>query len=110
MQDTTPFTLSYGEGSVLAVALTIAINQLEQRLADDRMVILHAETEVQLRISKAMLSRLLRETGSYVEPEHVSYPHQPGYLMDCAACESRCHCEGTGNAECVYHADDNPHR
>ena len=23
---------------------------------------------------------------------HVDYPHEPGYLYDCAACESACHC------------------
>lgn len=33
---------------------------------------------------------------------HVDYPHEPGYLIGCPACEERCHCEGTGNALCVY--------
>ena len=44
------------------------------------------------------------------EPQHVDYPHEPGYLYDCPACEARCHCEDTDNAECVYHEEDNPHR
>lgn len=35
------------------------------------------------------------------EAPHVDYPHTPGYLFDCAACESRCHCT-PGHAECVY--------
>jgi hypothetical protein len=39
------------------------------------------------------------------EPEHVNYPHEPGRLYDCPACESRCHCT-PGTAECVY---DGPH-
>lgn len=26
--------------------------------------------------------------------KHVSYPHTPGFLYDCPACESRCHCTG----------------
>lgn len=29
-------------------------------------------------------------TKSYIE--HSSYPHQPGYLYDCAACEAECFC------------------
>ena len=39
------------------------------------------------------------------EPEHVDYPHEPGRLYGCPACEFRCHCT-PGNAECVY---DGPH-
>jgi hypothetical protein len=35
------------------------------------------------------------------EPAHADYPHEPGRLYDCAACESRCHCTA-GYAECVY--------
>jgi len=33
--------------------------------------------------------------------EHVEYPHLPGYLYDCPACEMSCHC-AEGTAECVY--------
>lgn len=36
--------------------------------------------------------------------EHADYPHEAGYLYDCRACESRCHCE-PGAAECVYGGD-----
>lgn len=32
--------------------------------------------------------------------EHADYPHQPGTLYDCAACEDRCFCKGV--FECVY--------
>ena len=32
---------------------------------------------------------------------HNEYPHEPGYLYDCEACESSCHCT-PGNAECVW--------
>jgi hypothetical protein len=32
---------------------------------------------------------------------HVSYPHLPGRLYDCPACEARCHCT-PGDAECIY--------
>lgn len=31
---------------------------------------------------------------------HTDYPHVPGALYDCQACESECYCEGNGN--CVY--------
>ena len=38
--------------------------------------------------------------------EHVDYPHEPGRLHDCPACEAQCHC-GPGVAagtetECVW--------
>ena len=39
------------------------------------------------------------------EPAHVDYPHEPGRLYDCPACEARCHCT-PGDAQCVY---DGPH-
>lgn len=32
---------------------------------------------------------------------HADYPHEPGRLPDCRACEARCHCT-PGSAECVY--------
>lgn len=35
------------------------------------------------------------------DPQHVDYPHHPGYLVDCPACEAKCHCT-EGSAECVY--------
>lgn len=34
---------------------------------------------------------------------HADYPHEPGYLYDCRACEARCWCaESPDSAECVY--------
>lgn len=38
--------------------------------------------------------------------EHNEYPHTPGYLYDCAACESSCHCT-PGHAECVFEGQHN---
>lgn len=32
------------------------------------------------------------------EGEHAAYPHEPGTLYDCPACETACHC-GPGVAE-----------
>jgi hypothetical protein len=37
-------------------------------------------------------------------PSHVNYPHEPGYLYDCPACESSCHCT-PGSAECVFEGE-----
>lgn len=34
---------------------------------------------------------------------HADYPHEPGRLHDCAACEARCHCTGdSSHTPCVY--------
>jgi hypothetical protein len=35
-----------------------------------------------------------------------AYPHEAGYLFDCAACESACHCTAD-HAECVYSGEHN---
>lgn len=32
---------------------------------------------------------------------HADYPHAPGYLYDCVACERECHCDGIGEM-CVH--------
>lgn len=38
---------------------------------------------------------------SSAELTHANYPHDPGRLYDCVACESACHCVA-GETECVY--------
>ena len=45
----------------------------------------------------------LEQYGSELETAaaHVNYPHWPGRLYDCPACESSCHC-AAGFAECVF--------
>lgn len=37
---------------------------------------------------------------------HVDYPHFPGYLFDCPACEAQCFCT-PGNSECVFEGAHN---
>jgi len=37
--------------------------------------------------------------------QHADYPHEPGRLYDCPACEARCHCT-PGTTTCVF---DGPH-
>lgn len=40
--------------------------------------------------------------------DHADYPHEPGTLYDCEACESRCHCDhlkaqyDPGYTQCVF--------
>lgn len=42
------------------------------------------------------------------EPVHVNYPHEPGRLYDCPACEAQCHCDADpGTTECVYSGPHN---
>jgi hypothetical protein len=39
---------------------------------------------------------------------HVDYPHEPGRLYDCPACEARCHCDpDPGTTACIY---EGPHK
>ena len=37
---------------------------------------------------------------------HADYPHEPGRLYGCPACEAACHCT-PGDAECVYSGPHN---
>jgi hypothetical protein len=46
------------------------------------------------------------ECREAVPAGHVSYPHLPGRLYDCPACEAECHCT-PGDAECVYGGEHN---
>lgn len=36
--------------------------------------------------------------------QHVDYPHEPGRLYDCTACESQCYCVAE-EEPCVYCAN-----
>ena len=40
------------------------------------------------------------------EPAHADYPHDPGRLYGCPACETACHCT-PGHMECVYSGPHN---
>jgi hypothetical protein len=44
--------------------------------------------------------------GCGPEPQHADYPHEPGRLYDCPACEARCHCT-PGYTQCVYTGEHN---
>lgn len=46
------------------------------------------------------------EQGLVSTVNHSDYPHHPGYLMDCPACEARCHCT-EGSAQCVFDGEHN---
>ena len=41
--------------------------------------------------------------GQALPLEHVDYPHEPGRLYDCPACEAECWCTGRpGDTQCVF--------
>ena len=46
------------------------------------------------------------EPGDEESIPHADYPHLPGRLHDCPACEAWCHCT-PGDAECVYNGQHN---
>lgn len=50
--------------------------------------------------------RLLAEYVDSREAMHSTYPHDPGYLHNCPACEAKCFCT-PGNMECVYEGEHN---
>jgi hypothetical protein len=48
-------------------------------------------------------ARSLANAVEELDATHADYPHHPGALYDCAACEARCWCTGAeGETECVY--------
>jgi hypothetical protein len=52
-------------------------------------------------MSKMSNDELLEYVDSLV-PSHVNYPHTPGFLYDCPACESQCYCDLDVDVSCVY--------
>lgn len=45
-------------------------------------------------------------TEQHGEPAHADYPHEPGRLYDCPACEAKCHCT-PGYTQCVFTGEHN---
>lgn len=39
-------------------------------------------------------------------PAHADYPHEPGRLYDCAACEAKCFCK-PGYSRCIFSGEHN---
>jgi hypothetical protein len=40
------------------------------------------------------------------DTEHAAYPHEPGTLYGCPACEARCHCTEDA-VTCIYDGEHN---
>lgn len=80
-------------GSEVAACHTLAIAKIT---AED---ITNGETE-RARYEEQRAARVAELAG---RPPlvHVNYPHEPGRLYDCPACEAACHCT-PGDVECVY--------
>lgn len=59
-----------------------------------------------LAVEGAASARLDGETISLEGPVyvHADYPHEPGRLYDCPACEAVCHC-APGTAPCIRCAE-----
>lgn len=93
------------DGAALAQLCTTGRVELSAFLRDVRIARAMATPQRDLRALDALATWGLNHP-SITGPSHVDYPHLPGYLIDCPACESRCHCTDGG---CVYHAPDNPH-
>jgi hypothetical protein len=53
----------------------------------------------------ADLERVAADLDSAVVA-HADYPHEPGRLYDCPACESSCHCT-PGYTQCVFEGEHN---
>ena len=57
------------------------------------------------RVMNEALTRTAKPHTTAVE-QHADYPHLPGTLYDCPACEARCHCT-PGATQCVYNGEHN---
>ncbi len=49
-------------------------------------------------------SREIESLRRALSAPHANYPHEPGRLYDCEACEARCHCDprSPGSEPCIY--------
>ena len=54
----------------------------------------------------AAVTRTTPEHRTGEPARHVDYPHLPGRLYDCPACEAECHCT-PGDAQCIYDGEHN---
>jgi len=67
------------------------------------------EHQAQLAKARQVLSQAQARTvrpHSAAAKQHADYPHLPGTLYDCPACEARCHCT-PGATQCVYNGEHN---
>jgi hypothetical protein len=55
------------------------------------------------RTAAEVIAELLAAADTWQQPSvaHVDYPHEPGHLYDCPACEATCHCTPT-STQCVH--------
>jgi hypothetical protein len=59
-----------------------------------------------VEVSAAFWHEVERMARDQVESQHADYPHEPGRLYDCWACEAICHCVPNAT-QCVYSGDHN---
>jgi hypothetical protein len=85
-----------------AAAFGSKITETPGSLGDDPVLYVRTEFPFRAATVSAFAVILLPEPEAI---PHADYPHQPGTLYDCPACESSCHCT-PGSAQCIY---DGPH-
>jgi hypothetical protein len=77
----------------------------ERRAATERAL---DKFQAELTASAPAIGAILdaADRGELDGPPHADYPHEPGRLYDCPACESRCNCTA-GYTQCIYRGDHN---
>jgi hypothetical protein len=77
----------------------------EQKIAVAKRAAAQLQDELQRNAAAISAAMDAAEAGELDEP-HADYPHEPGRLYDCPACESHCYCR-PGETECVFSGPHN---
>jgi hypothetical protein len=78
--------------------------ELTQRPTDDDGWVMSPRDVLEREEVKATCENCGCELGTGLQ--HADYPHEPGRLYDCPACEDHCHCI-PGYAECIFEGEHN---
>ncbi len=102
VEDTHLFSVTITSGSPGDVCQWV-YSYIVSELAYDRDQWEDEFLSVDLLSAEALIKEIMRqefESDEYDYYIHAEYPHHPGQLHNCPACEAVCHCNNAG--DCVY--------
>ena len=90
------------------------VHQVEQRLDDAGVTLECPDYDNALYAVDTRRFEYVDDPGDHetlqqdwkAKPVHADYPHEPGRLHDCPACDDHCHCT-PGYTECVFEGEHN---
>lgn len=69
----------------------------------------HSSPMTHFEIAWILGAQFTGDDPSFLSETHVDYPHWPGRLIDCPACEAHCHCGEAHDESCRHPMDGELH-